>query len=192
MEGIWRVDSTLCLKCQSSHDQSWSSTVFIETPYGHEEEDETTRSTKFLQTSKTWSTNINIIRRYGGKRRYWGVRTPVSPMLLCFCGPCHVPHFLMSRLSPATGVSPRFHCCSVDRGSVGRFRFGFLRNELPFIKRRLRFVIKAELSEAFSPDLGLDSQVISLNLDFLFYFHHFMFDQFEESNPSMISLCVAG
>ncbi|KAG2303505.1 hypothetical protein Bca52824_032156 [Brassica carinata] len=81
-------------------------------------------------------------------------------MLLCFCGPCHVPHFLMSRLSPATGVSPRFHCCSVDRGSVGRFRFGFLRNELPFIKRRLRFVIKAELSEAFSPDLGLDSQAV--------------------------------
>ncbi|CAF1927558.1 unnamed protein product [Brassica oleracea var. botrytis] len=79
-------------------------------------------------------------------------------MLLCFC-PCHTPHFLMSRLSPATGISPRLHC-SVDRGSTdGRFRFGFRRNEVPF-KRRLRFVIKAELSEAFSPDLGLDSQAV--------------------------------
>lgn len=65
----------------------------------------------------------------------------------------------MSRLSPATGISPRLHC-SVDRGSTdGRFRFGFRRNEVPF-KRRLRFVIKAELSEAFSPDLGLDSQAV--------------------------------
>ncbi|KAJ4916338.1 hypothetical protein Rs2_01888 [Raphanus sativus] len=80
-------------------------------------------------------------------------------MLLCFYGPCHVPHFLMNRLSPATGISPRLHC-SVDRGSDGRFMFGFRRNELPFIKRRLRFVIRAELSEAFSPDLGLDSQAV--------------------------------
>ncbi|CAN7021778.1 hypothetical protein IGI04_022839 [Brassica rapa subsp. trilocularis] len=78
-------------------------------------------------------------------------------MLLCFCA-CHTPHFLMSRLSPATGISPRLHC-SVDRTSDGRFRFGFRRNEVPF-KRRLRFVIKAELSEAFSPDLGLDSQAV--------------------------------
>ncbi|KAJ0257550.1 NAD kinase 2 [Hirschfeldia incana] len=81
-------------------------------------------------------------------------------MLLCFFCPCLLPHFLMNRLSPATGISPRLHC-SVDRGSDGRrFRFGFRRNELPFIKRRLRFVIRAELSEAFSPDLGLDSQAV--------------------------------
>lgn len=58
--------------------------------------------------------------------------------------------------------------------------FGFRRNELPFIKRRLRFVIRAELSEAFSPDLGLDSQVISTSL------FAFMFDQFEESIPSCL------
>uniref|UniRef100_A0A1J3IQB3 NAD(+) kinase n=1 Tax=Noccaea caerulescens TaxID=107243 RepID=A0A1J3IQB3_NOCCA len=81
-------------------------------------------------------------------------------MFLCFC-PCHVPHFLMSRLSPATGISPRLHC-SVDWSSDRRllpFGFGFRRNEVPF-KRRLRFVIRAELSEAFSPDLGLDSQAV--------------------------------
>ncbi|CAH2033541.1 unnamed protein product [Thlaspi arvense] len=81
-------------------------------------------------------------------------------MFLCFC-PCHVPHFLMTRLSPATGISPRLHC-SVDWGSDGRLlplAFGFRRSEVPF-KRRLRFVIRAELSEAFSPDLGLDSQAV--------------------------------
>ncbi|CAA7047828.1 unnamed protein product [Microthlaspi erraticum] len=81
-------------------------------------------------------------------------------MFLCFC-PCHVPHFLMSQLSPATGISPRLHC-SVDWSSDGRllpFGFGFRRNEVPF-KRRLKFVIRAELSEAFSPDLGLDSQAV--------------------------------
>lgn len=84
----------------------------------------------------------------------------VSLMFLCFC-PCHVPHFVvMSRLSPATGISSRLHC-SVDWSSDGRllpFGFGFRRNDVPF-KRRLRFVIRAQLSEAFSPDLGLDSQV---------------------------------
>ncbi|KFK44265.1 hypothetical protein AALP_AA1G235800 [Arabis alpina] len=78
-------------------------------------------------------------------------------MLLCFF-PCHI---LMSRLSPATGISPRLHS-SVDWASDGRllpFAFKFRRNEVP-IKRRFRFVIRAELSEAFSPDLGLDSQAV--------------------------------
>ncbi|KAF2556960.1 hypothetical protein F2Q68_00013830 [Brassica cretica] len=106
-------------------------------------------------------------------------------MLLCFC-PCHTPHFLMSRLSPATGISPRLHC-SVDRGGStdGRFRFGFRRIEVPF-KRRLRFVIKAELSEAFSPDLGLDSQVISLLSDFPSSFSI----NLKNRIPSMLSLCL--
>ncbi|KAF2547253.1 hypothetical protein F2Q70_00020288 [Brassica cretica] len=106
-------------------------------------------------------------------------------MLLCFC-PCHTPHFLMSRLSPATGISPRLHC-SVDRGvsTDGRFRFGFRRIEVPF-KRRLRFVIKAELSEAFSPDLGLDSQVISLLSDFPSSFSI----NLKNRIPSMLSLCL--
>ncbi|CAN8312844.1 unnamed protein product [Cochlearia groenlandica] len=80
-------------------------------------------------------------------------------MFLC---PCHVvPNFLMSRLSPVTGIYPRLHS-SVDRGSDSRllpFAFGFRRNDVS-VKRRFRFAIRAELSEAFSPDLGLDSQAV--------------------------------
>ncbi|AEE30130.1 NAD kinase 2 [Arabidopsis thaliana] len=79
-------------------------------------------------------------------------------MFLCFC-PCHVP--IMSRLSPATGISSRLRF-SIGLSSDGRlipFGFRFRRNDVPF-KRRLRFVIRAQLSEAFSPDLGLDSQAV--------------------------------
>ncbi|XP_019098206.1 PREDICTED: NAD kinase 2, chloroplastic isoform X2 [Camelina sativa] len=86
-------------------------------------------------------------------------------MLLCSSSffPYHVPHFVvMNRLSPATGISPRLHF-SVDSSSDARlllpFVFRFRRNDVSF-KRRLRFVIRAQLSEAFSPDLGLDSQAV--------------------------------
>ncbi|XP_010459879.1 PREDICTED: NAD kinase 2, chloroplastic isoform X2 [Camelina sativa] len=83
-------------------------------------------------------------------------------MLLCSSSffPYHVSHFVvMSRLSPATGISHRLHF-SVDWSSeLLPFGFRFRRNDVSF-KRRLRFVIRAQLSEAFSPDLGLDSQAV--------------------------------
>ena len=103
----------------------------------------------------------------------WTVSRVVSLMFLCFC-PCHVP--IMSRLSPATGISSRLRF-SIGLSSDGRlipFGFRFRRNDVPF-KRRLRFVIRAQLSEAFSPDLGLDSQVTYLLLSTsLLVFIHFV------------------
>lgn len=114
-------------------------------------------------------------------------------MLLCFC-PCHVPHFVvMSRLSPATGISSRLHC-SVDWSSDGRllpFGFGFRRNDVPF-KRRLRFVIRAQLSEAFSPDLGLDSQVnLLLSTSFFMQVDRFLLTSFAYMDLYNFCCCKA-
>lgn len=161
-----RVGTTRYLECQSQSRSKWKEqSLLLKNPF-----------TAMKRTKPRGPPNFRKPPKHYPPLRWSGAPSSLyanslsPPMLLCFYGPCHVPHFLMNRLSPATGISPRLHC-SVDRGSDGRFRFGFRRNELPVIKRRLRFVIRAELSEAFSPDLGLDSQVTSLILDFLIRFH---------------------
>ncbi|GMJ15185.1 NAD kinase 2, NAD KINASE 2 [Hibiscus trionum] len=70
-------------------------------------------------------------------------------MTLCVC---HVAIIGMSRLSPAAGFLSPFR---ID-GERAAFRFGLKRKGV--VRKRLKLVVKAELSKSFSVNLGLDSQ----------------------------------
>ncbi|XWS15172.1 hypothetical protein CRYUN_Cryun35bG0071500 [Craigia yunnanensis] len=69
---------------------------------------------------------------------------------------CHVAIVDMKRLSPVAGLSSPF---KFDRDSkVLGFGFGFGLKRKVVVRRRLKLVVKAELSKSFSVNLGLDSQ----------------------------------
>ncbi|XP_038990641.1 NAD kinase 2, chloroplastic-like isoform X2 [Hibiscus syriacus] len=72
-------------------------------------------------------------------------------MVECLCV-CHVTIVGMSRLSPVAGF---FSPLKIDGEGKG-FRFGLKRKVM--VRKRLKLVVKAELSKSFSVNLGLDSQ----------------------------------
>lgn len=84
---------------------------------------------------------------------------------------CHVTISVvdMSRSSPATGISSRssslasLFCPSKSSwfsvGSLKLCGFGLELKRTDLLKRRLKFVVSAELSKPFSLSLGLDPQV---------------------------------
>ncbi|KAJ8762955.1 hypothetical protein K2173_023084 [Erythroxylum novogranatense] len=78
----------------------------------------------------------------------------------------HVAVVDMNLLSPLTGVLPSFCLSKVCRerdSKVACFGSGLEFRRKDRLKRKLKFVVSAELSEAFSRDLGLDSQFVQPN-----------------------------
>ncbi|XP_022768091.1 NAD kinase 2, chloroplastic [Durio zibethinus] len=76
-------------------------------------------------------------------------------MVECFYV-CHVPIVDMKRLSPVAGLSSPL---KFDRESkVFGFGIGFGLKRKVVLRKRLKLVVNAELSESFSVNLGLDSQ----------------------------------
>ncbi|OMP05429.1 putative Inorganic polyphosphate/ATP-NAD kinase [Corchorus olitorius] len=69
---------------------------------------------------------------------------------------CHVAFFDMKRFSPVTGLSSPFKFDGDCR--VFGFGLGFGSKRKVSVRKRLKLVVKAELSKSFSVNLGLDSQ----------------------------------
>jgi hypothetical protein len=112
-------------------------------------------------------------------------------MVLCLF---HVS-IIMNRLSPVTGILTSCPCSfklhNRDSKLVG-CGFGLQRKER--LKRKLKFVVSAELSKSFSVNLGLDSKVILLLtlwfLSDLFVFFLYLFRlNASESNGYLFFSC---
>ncbi|KAB2093812.1 hypothetical protein E1A91_A02G122300v1 [Gossypium mustelinum] len=73
---------------------------------------------------------------------------------------CHVAIVGMSRLSPVAGYFSPF---KIDGKSSKAFGFGLKRKVV--VRKRVKLVVKAELSKSFSLNLGLDSQKIAQSHD---------------------------
>jgi hypothetical protein len=77
-------------------------------------------------------------------------------MVLCLF---HVP-VIMNRLSPVTGILSSCSCSfKLNNRDTKLVGFGFELQRKERLKRKLKFVVSAELSKSFSVNLGLDSKV---------------------------------
>eukprot|EP00258_Populus_trichocarpa_P034421 XP_024450440.1 NAD kinase 2, chloroplastic isoform X2 [Populus trichocarpa] len=77
-------------------------------------------------------------------------------MVLCLF---HVP-VIMNRLSPVTGILSSCSCSfKLNNRDTKLVGFGFELQRKERLKRKLKFVVSAELSKSFSVNLGLDSKL---------------------------------
>lgn len=81
---------------------------------------------------------------------------------------CHVAIVDMKRLSPVVGLSTPFKFGRESK--VSGFGLGFGLKRKVVVRKRLKLVVRAELSKSFSFNLGLDSQVYFLSIHSLLSF----------------------